>query len=118
MAQNKLHLGSSERPRDLRKRGPSTSTQTNTCLRPWLACDQGRKCFDPQQQKKIECDFGVVSWDHHVYSFLLEGNYSLIQFMTQNAPNPLINAFSPPSAFQLCWPNKWWLFLPGRWHGC
>lgn len=45
-------------------------------------------------------DLGVVSWDHHVCSYLLEGNYSLIQFMTQNAPKPLINAScSPPSTF-------------------
>jgi len=90
--------------------------QTCTHLRPWLASDQERKYSDPQPQKKknAEGDFGVVSWDHLVYSSLLEDNYSLIQFMTQNAPNPLTNAsFPPPSTFQSCWPNKWWLFLPG-----
>ena len=67
-----------------------------------------------RKKKKAEGDFGVVSWDRLVYSSLLEDNYSLIQFMIQNAPNPLTNAsFPPPSTFQSCWPNKWWLFLPG-----
>ena len=77
--------------------------QTRTHLRPWLASDQERKCSDPQPQerkKKVEGDFGVVSGDHRVYGSLLEDNYSLIQFMTQNAPNPLTNAsFPPPSTF-------------------
>lgn len=70
-------------------------------------------------KKKKRRRLEVVSWDHRVYSSLLEDNYSLIQFMTQNAPNPLTNAsFPPPSTFRRCWPNKWWLFLPRWWQGC
>ena len=103
MARNELCSGGSERPWHLRKQQLSTSMQTCTHLRPWLASDQERKCSDPQPQekKKAEGDFGVVSWDRLVYSSLLEDNYSLIQFMIQNAPNPLTNAsFPPPSTFQ------------------
>lgn len=56
------------------------------------------KFLDPRQKKNINRDFGMVSLDHHICSFLWEDNYSLTQFMTQNVPNLLLNTFYSPSS--------------------
>lgn len=68
-------------------------------------CSTRKGILRPQNGRK---GAWVVPWNDRVCCLLLEGNYSLTQFMTHNVPNPLINASdSPPSTSWCCWPNKW-----------
>lgn len=85
-----------------RKGRLSVLTKVCWCLDVAVSAWLEKGFSDPKKRKKRNLG-STMEW-----SCLLEGIYSLTQFMTHNIPNPLINASdSPPSTSWCCWPNKW-----------